>query len=152
MILMMACQPDDADAWSETDLLPYGIPITIQAPDSLVVKTKDMGGLMTDVTLKSDEPFDVQLYASEAETNDIAAIKAGLLDNVKSNPYFSRIVREEEPGFIYETRIDSNNIHYGFRYIYLQGDKEYIFQTGLSGLFSQEETEQMYEAVKHDGQ
>jgi len=147
-MIVLSCGMDDAGAWSDTDLLPYGIPITIEAPDSIVVKNSEVGGLMTDVTIKSDEPFDIQIYASDAETNDIAAIKADQLQDVKGNRYFSRIVREEEPGFVFENRIDSNTVNYGFRYVYLQGDKEYIFQTGLSGLFTLEETERMFEAVK----
>ncbi len=149
-MILVSCQTDDAGKWSDTDLLPYGIPITVQAPDSLAVKTKDIGRFMTDVTLQSDEPYNIQIFASDAETNDIAAIKADQLQEVKNHRYFSRIVREEEPGFIYETRLDSNTVNYGFRYVYLQGDKEYIFQTGLSGLFSLEETERMYEAVKQE--
>lgn len=146
-----SCQQEAAGDWEPTSLMPYGVPVTIMAPDSVVVKTSDMGGLLKDITVRGGEEYSIQIYATDAETNDISKIKANQLADVKSNRYFSRIVEEEEAGFIYETQIDSSNINYGFRYIHLQGDKEYIFQTGLTGLYTQEEVERMYEAVKPQG-
>jgi hypothetical protein len=145
---LWSCQQEPADDWKLTSLMPYGVPVTIMAPDSVIVKTSDMGGLLKDITVRGGEDYYLQIYATDAETTDISKIKANQLAEVKSNRYFSRIVMEEEPGFIYETQIDSNNINYGFRYIRVQGDKEYIFQTGLTSIYSLEEVERMYEAVK----
>ncbi len=142
-----ACQQDEMDQWRSTDLLPYGIPLSIKTPDSIDVETSDMGGLMQDVTIKGGENYYVQIYASDAETTDISKVKAEQLSEVKSNRYFSQIVEEEEAGFIYQTQIDSIT-NYGFRYIRVQGDKEYIFQTGMTGMYSLEEVRRMYEAVK----
>ncbi|GJM35332.1 MAG: hypothetical protein DHS20C18_43330 [Saprospiraceae bacterium] len=146
-LLIGACQQDTGPQWTQLDLMSYGIPLNIAAPDSAKVKTTDLG-LMKDITIQEGKDYYVQLYASSASTNDIAKIKADQLSEVKSNRFFSKIVKEETDGFIYETSIDSSNINYGFRYIYLQGDMEYIFQTGLIGTFTQEQTERMYEAVK----
>lgn len=146
-----ACRQDEMDQWRSTDLLPYGIPMSIKAPDSIDVETSDMGGLLQDVTIKGGENYYIQIYASDAETTDVAKVKAQQLAQVKSNRYFSEIVEEEEAGFIYQTQIDSLT-NYGFRYIRLQGDKEYIFQTGLTGMYSLEEARRMYEAVKPEEQ
>ncbi len=142
-----ACTQDKGPKWAPLDLMPYGVPLTIEAPDSAKVKTTDLG-LIKDITVKEGEDYYIQLYASSASTNDVAKIKTDQLSEVKNNRFFSKIVKEEADGFIYETAIDSANINYGFRYIYLQGDMEYIFQTGLIGTFTQEETEMMYEAVQ----
>lgn len=147
--LFFACQQEAKEEWKPLDLLQYGVPITIMAPDSAKVNADDLGGgLIKDITIKGEEDYSIQLYASAAETNDIAKIKADQLAEVKANRYFSKIINEEEAGFIYETAIDSNNINYSFRYIQLKGDLECVFQTGLVGSFTQEEAQKMYEAVK----
>lgn len=149
IVLIAACQKNDgAGEWVEKDLLEYGIPITILAPDSSEVNSSDLGGLIQDVTIKKGDDYYIQIYASDAETTDIARIKSAQLAEVKSNRYFSKIVTEDVDGFVYETVIDSTAINYGFRYMRVQGDKEFVFQTGLVGSFTQEEAERMYEAVK----
>lgn len=148
-LTLWACQPGGKGEWKPTDLIRYGVPVVVLAPDSLDVKNQSLArGLVQDVAIKGGEDYDVQLYIAPAETNDISRIKAGLLAEVKSGRSFSRIVREEEPGFIYETRLDSSQLYYGFRYIHLQADKEYIFQSGYSALFSLEQAERLYSAVK----
>lgn len=148
-LILTSCQSDTNSNMKEQDLLSYGIPVTIMAPDSINVKTNDMaGGLIKDVVVDGGPGYNLQIIVSPAETNDIAKIKADQIANVKINRYFSKIVEEEESGFIYETAIDSNHINYGFRYILIQGAEEFIFQSGLAGTFSQEEAKAMYEAVK----
>ena len=148
-IFFLSCQKESKQDWVATDLLKYGIPITIMAPDSALVKADDLGGgLIKDVTIKGDDNYSIQIYATQATTNDMAQVKAGQLAEVKGNRYFSRIVMEESDGFIYETVIDSSNINYGFRHIRIQGDVEYIFQTGLIGQFTQDEAQRLYAAVR----
>lgn len=142
----LGCQNNQQEAWKPLDLLEYGIPLTVMAPDSTEVNKMNLGGILQDVTLKNGEDYYIQIYASDATTNDIAKLKAEQLSEVKTNKFFTRVVSEEEDGFIYETKIDTTN--FGFRYIYLQADREYIFQTGLTGTYSLEEVERMMEAVK----
>ena len=61
---------------------------------------------------------------------------------------FSKIVEEDEKGFIFEKKYSEDRISYDFRYVRLQGDKEFVFQTGLLGQFDLEEVKRMYEAVQ----
>ncbi|MCB0558999.1 MAG: hypothetical protein H6573_03450 [Lewinellaceae bacterium] len=144
-----ACQSEPGGSLRETDLMPYGIPVSIMAPDSAEIKADDLGGgLIKDVTIRGKDNYNVQVFATQAETSDMARIKAGQLADVKSIRFFEKIINEEEDGFIYQTAIDSNNISYNFRYIVLQGDLEIIFQAGFLGTFSQEEAERMYQAVQ----
>lgn len=144
----LSCQSDSNAKLQPLDLMRYDIPLTIMAPDSVDVKTMDLV-VQKDVTIKGegDENYYIQIYAADAATNDIAEVKAEQLTEVKSNRYFSKIIEEEAAGFIYETTIDSTN-NYGFRYVHLQGDKQYIFQTGLIGKFTQEDAKSMYQAVQ----
>jgi hypothetical protein len=99
-------------------------------------------------SVKKGEDYHIEIYESDAVSRDKAEIKSRLLDDVQSNPYFQKIVVDEESGFIYENAVDSNYINYGFRYLKLQGDKEYVYQTGLGKKFTLDQVEQMYEGVK----
>ncbi|MEN0002956.1 MAG: hypothetical protein AAF798_02385 [Bacteroidota bacterium] len=146
---LFSCNQEPAEeAWKPLNLLEKaGVPITIMAPDSAEVKLTDLG-ILKDVTIQQGDDYYIQLYAGAAETNDIAKLKSDKLAEVKANRYFSKIMKEEEAGFIYETQIDSTHLNYGFRYAMVKGDMEYTFQTGLIGTFGLEEVERMYEAVK----
>ncbi|MCI4649208.1 hypothetical protein [Phaeodactylibacter sp.] len=148
LVLLWSCQTDGGSNLVETDLMEHGVPVTIMAPDSAVVKARNMGTLMKDVTVKGEGNYDLQIMASSATTSDLARVKAEQLATVKTNRYFSRIVSEEEKGFLYEMALDSNNLNYNFRYIHLQGDQEIIFSAGMASTLSQEEAERIYEAVK----
>lgn len=125
-----------------------GFPITVMAPDSAKVTVADNMGILQDITIDSPEDkYHIQIYAADAQTDDLASIKADLVSDVRNNPFFSRIVEEEEKGFLYEITIDSTNF-YSFRYVHVQGDLEYTFQTGLAETFTEEEARRLMEAVK----
>lgn len=142
-----ACTGEPEVKLAELDLLPYGVPITILAPDSADVNMSKMG-VIKDITIKKGKEFNVQIFASPVSTQSLDELKSNQLDEVKSNRYFSKIVNEEPYGFVYETVIDSNNINYGFRHVHYQGDLEYVFQQSLIGSFSLEQAEKMYDAVQ----
>jgi hypothetical protein len=148
LLAFAACRQEEGSQLKKTDLLRHGLPVTILAPDSAEIKAQDLAGIYLDITVKGSGNYSLQILASQAETSDIAKIKAGQLAEVKGNRYFKRIVREEEDGFLYETAVDEGYINYGFRYIALQGEQEIVFQPSLTGQFSLEEAERMYEAVQ----
>jgi hypothetical protein len=100
------------------------------------------------VTVKKGKDYDLQIQSSDAATSDVATLKAQKIIDVKNERYFSKIIKEDEHGFVYENQIDSTTNYYGFRYISIQGDKEYIIQNGLAGTYTLEQAEMMYEAVK----
>lgn len=145
-----ACQQDASSKWVEHDLLQYGIPVTIQGPDSIKVNVTDALGVMQDITIDSpNDNYHLQIYASQASTDDIALIKADLISDVRNNRFFTKVVEEDEKGFVFETMIDSTN-YYGFRQVHVQGDQEFIFQTGIGHTFQLEEAKRLREAVKQE--
>ena len=146
-LLFFACQQEPKTNLKPLNLLQYDIPLTIMAPDSAEVKTMDLL-VQKDVTIKGGDDYFVQIFVSDAITTDTKKILADLMADVKKNRYFSKMVKEEENGFIYETMIDSTHTNYGFRQVRVQGDREFIFQTGLIGTFDQAQVEIMYNAVK----
>ncbi len=145
--MIFSCTTDPTSNWKELDLLSHGIPFSINAPDSAQVDVKDFGTIVKDVTIKNGKDYYVQIFASDARNDNLETVKKEQLEEVKSNPYFSKIVKDLPSGFIYESKIDSANINYGFKYIKLQGSKEYLISNGLIGSFSEEEISKMYESV-----
>jgi hypothetical protein len=147
LLTWIGCRQDSASNLQELDLMSEGMPIVIYAPADAKIKRMDLV-LSKDITVIKDQDFHLQIFESNADVRDPSAIKSQLLDEIKLNPYFSTILKDDTAGFLYETRIDSNYINYGFRHVRIQGDKEYIFQQGLGGKFTREAVELMYKAVQ----
>ena len=145
----MSCKQEPKTNYIPLDLLNQGVPITIMAPPEPVIKTMDMK-VMKDITIKKDADYYIQLYTSSASTSDLQKLKSEQMEDVKKNPYFSKVISEDPNGFIYEKQLDSTLTSYAFKYVYLQGDQEYIFQTGLIGAFKLDDVQNMYDAVKQE--
>lgn len=146
-IFLIGCSKDPAANLKPQNLLSYGVPLTIMAPDSATIKKEDWGSMLI-VTVKKGKDYDLQVQASDASSTDIATLKAQKIIDVKNERYFSKIIKEDENGFVFETAPDSTTNFYGFRFIMVQGDKEYVIQNGLAGNYTLEQAEFMYEAVK----
>jgi hypothetical protein len=148
-LVVWACANDATSKMKPLDLLPYGVPMSIKVPlDSPQIKTGDGFLGEKEVILKAGEGFDLLITYEPARTSDIAKLKSEQVSNVKEISNFSKMMREEEKGFIYETQVDSTHYYYGFRYVHLQGSQFYLFQSGLIGTFTLEQAEAMYNAVQ----
>ncbi|MEL6926652.1 MAG: hypothetical protein AAFO94_21610 [Bacteroidota bacterium] len=145
LLCCMACQQDTTPALKPLNLLEHGVPITIMAPDSAEVKASDIMGLK-DITVKKDD-FAIQIFSSNANTTSVAKVLEGQKDIVKELSSFSKMVKEEEDAFIFETVIDTLKSH-DFRHVQIKGDKEYIFQTGYLGDYDLEKVEFLLNAVR----
>ncbi len=146
-IFLLGCSSEPTINLTPQNLLSYGVPFTIMAPDSSLIKKEDWGTIQI-VTVKKGSDYDLQIQSSEATSTDIATVKAQKIIDVKNERYFSKIIKEDPDGFVFETQPDSTTNYYGFRYITIQGDKEYVIQNGMSGTFTLEQAENMYEAIK----
>lgn len=144
LALMMAC--NSGTKTEPLELMKYGLPIQINAPKDAVVKANDMG-FYKDVTVKHGEDYFVQIISTSVTTTDMATLKNDQLREVQKNPFFKEVIFDEDNGFIFQKQIDST-FNYDFRYIKIQGSNEYIFQTGLTGTFTEEDVKEMYESVK----
>jgi len=131
----------------DLDLMKYGMPLKIKAPADPVVVNEDMG-VIQDVTVKGDDNYFLQITSGTATTTDVASLKESLLSDIKTTPFFSKIVEDFDNGFIYEKKISEDRLNYDFRYIKVQGNNEFVFQTGLIGSFSVEDVKMMVESVK----
>ena len=145
VLLLSACAEPKVD-FPEMDLMKHGLPIKIKAPVDAEVEMNDML-LMKDVTVKKDK-FYLQIFSSDAMINDVQKIKSSKLQEVKSKASFSKVIQDDPSGFIFEKLRSDSTTNYDFRVVKIQGDKQYIFQTGLIGKFSEKEVRDMYESVQ----
>ncbi len=151
LLVLVSCG-DDSDGvpkdMIETSLLSYGMPVVVYTPPNPVITKRDMR-VQREVSINKGKSYAVDVYESSAPTRDLAAVKSRLLFEVQGNPYYQKVISEDDQGFIYQTAIDSSYINYGFRYFFIQGDNEYVFQSGLGTKFELEDVENMYKAVKN---
>lgn len=148
VLFLAACDNADDNYLKPRNLLEYGIPYTILAPDSVDIQKENLV-VQDEVIIKSQksDDYEVRIYFGEA-TKDVLATKAEHLNNLKSISVYSsvNVVLDEPNGFVYETVIDSTLHNFGFRRIVVQGDKEYIFQSG-NGNYTKEQAEEIYQAT-----
>lgn len=145
VILVIGCS-GSGSGWKDTNLISHGIPITIQAPDSLDVRRSSIA-FQEDITLKGSNGFEVQVFISDAYVNNQADAIRSQRESVQESPYFHSIVSEDENGFVFENRIDSSHLSFGFRHVRLMGGKEYVFQEPLISSFTEDQASRLYEAV-----
>ncbi len=147
LVTLYSCKNNPVDDYKALSLLQYGMPVDVKAPEGAKVEAHDLG-VMNDVVITSGDDYNVQIYASDANTIEVSKVLAEQKEQVKAGPFFSKILEEYEEGFIYEKKIDDTNLNYDFRYVKLMGDREYIYQTGLFGTFTEDQVRAMYESVQ----
>jgi len=131
----------------ELDMLSYGVPLKIKAPVDAEVEIDDLG-IVQDITVQAGKDFNLQIIAGTAYLSSITEIVKKQKSDAMATGTFSKIVKEDDRGFIFEKKYSEERISYDFRYVRLQGDREFIFQTGLLGQFTLEDVEKMYHAVQ----
>jgi len=125
------------------DLLSYGIPLEIPAPDSVRIKSNELGG-QKDLTMEGENGYKLQIFVSDAYHNEARAVEE-YKTQISNHPLFKEIVREEPQGFVYAFQLDSNTVNYGFRYIDVKGGKEIVIQQGMLGIYTQDEAERLFD-------
>lgn len=145
-LLLSACQGDSAPELKPLDLMPHGFPISVMVPDSAEVK-KSFSGIMDELTILGDGNFGLLIQSYSANSLDVAKIKADELELVKNGKFFSKIMKEDPAGFMYETAVDSTSISYDFFHVKIQGDKEYRFTTPYTGTYTENEITRVYNSL-----
>jgi len=146
--LIFSCKSEKEIELKSTSLLQYGMPLSILAPDSVTVKKEDMV-IYKGLTVEKGKDYSLQIWeSSPPSSSNVTDIKAARMAEVTKKKDFSAIVKEDDNGFVYETVLDSTRHNYDFRYIKIMGDKEYLFQGSMIGVFTKEQAEKMYESVQ----
>jgi len=129
------------------DLLEHGLPLKILTPIGVETTVNDLG-ILKDVTIKNDDGYSIQIFESEAKQLNASSVAAGLKAEIEASEFFSKMIEEDETGFIYEKKIDESYINYDFRHVKIYGDKQYVIRTGLSKQYTLDQVEMMYQSVQ----
>jgi len=141
-----ACSADIHSDYEETDLMRHGLPLKIMAPPELEVKSSKTGGQQNFV-LDGGEDYYIEVFKGEFNSGSKQNLLNELRENISSHRFFNGYTLEDEDGFIYEFKIDSLNSNFGFRRVHIQADSEFIFQNGMGRIFTEEQAQNMYNAV-----
>ncbi len=131
------------------DLAPYGLEISILAPDSTSVEIKEYP-FTRDITIRKGDDFHIQLFELPSRGNRLEQEKRRQMNAIKKDPAFLAIIEDFEDGFIYSKMQDSLTVDYDFRCFRYIGDKELIFQTGVLTPFTLEQVRNMVNAIRED--
>ncbi|MFK7946468.1 MAG: hypothetical protein AB8G11_02675 [Saprospiraceae bacterium] len=142
IILFSACNNGQVKT-VEFDLIKYGISLTVNAPENAVITQPSDGSEVWIVDSTSN--FEIQVKKALSLTNDVIKVKNEELELVKTTTGFSKIIKEEDNGFIFEENF--NETSYDFRYFVVQGDNKFIFQKIFTSNPSLEEIEKVFEIV-----
>jgi len=145
-VFLLACEVEE-NAMKVLDLAPYGLPLSIFAPDSTEVQVKEYP-FMRDINIRKDDHFHIQLYELPSGPKNPEEEKQRQIIAIKKDPTFLEIIKEYDKGFIYSKQADSIGIDYDFRYVRYIGDKQLIFQSAVLSNFPLAEIEQMVEAIR----
>src|SRR5690625_2896719 len=145
VFFLMAC--NQAPEMKFVDLLSYGVPIQIEAPDSVEITTSDMG-IQKDLVLQGEGGYNIQTFYSDAVRNQKDADQEHK-NILKENPRFKELVLDELKRFIYSMQLDSTLEHYGLLYVVVKGGKEISSQPGMGGVYTQEKVEELYHYAKN---
>ncbi len=144
---IIACNQVNKMADGKLDLLKYGIPVTLQAPDDVEI-SKVGKGTLAHVSVKNEQGYDVQVFMAEAVSQDMTWLKQQKKEMVTAHPNFTKIVEEYDNGFIYEKTENDGSRSYDYIIIELLGDKEITFMGGNTGTFSEENVKTMVQSIK----
>lgn len=142
---LVSCKPS-GPSLEPTDLLSYGVPIKINAPANVEIEVSEIS-FIKDVTIKNDEGYSIQIFETDVKTLNPKTVMEALKAEISAGPFFSKIVQEDESGFIFEKKIDDSYTNYDFRHVKIRGDKQYVFQTGLSTQYSLDQVKTMFQSV-----
>lgn len=142
IMILTACNSENVKT-TEFNLINYGISLTVNAPESAIITQPSDGSEVWIVDSTSN--FQIQVKKALTLTNDVTKVKNEELELVKGTTGFSKIIKEENNGFIFEENFDETA--YDFRYFVVQGDNKYIFQKMFTANPSLDEVNQMYKIV-----
>ena len=139
---IIACNSDGLETIS---LQEYGANIDIKAPAGVEISAEPIG-LRNEIRVKQDQ-FNIIILVAEEATQTAAEMKKEKLGGIEALDIFSKIIQEDDNGFIYEINQGADK-NYDFRYMYIKNGTSHDFRRNFVGDYTLEEVKTMYNAVK----
>lgn len=149
IISLISCGKKNDLNLVKTDLLQYGLPISIHVPQDATFSPLDMGGLKEVTIADSTSFFGVWAYATPISTSNVTQYKAERLATEKNRPTFTKLIREDRDGFIYESQLDEQTVSFQFAYFIIAGDKYYTLENIGTAILTKEQAIAIYDAIRN---
>ena len=146
--ILTSCGKKDELNLVKTDLLQYGVPITIKAPKTATFESSDLAGLRGVVITDSMSYFQLSAYANPITTSDVTQYKAEKLGTERARETFTKLIQEDRDGFIYESKWDEQTTGFQFVYFVVAGDKYYTLENIGNSILTLEEAKRIYNAIR----
>jgi hypothetical protein len=130
----------------EVSLMKYGIPDEIYPSSTPTITPMQSKGL-SNVSIALDSTSEIQAFFGPTMTKNLAKLKEDRKREILTNPFFVKIIEENDEGFVYEKQVDSLTRSYDFRVIKQIGDSELIYQCGNKKEYSEAEAKAMMKVV-----
>jgi hypothetical protein len=120
----------------------------VNIPKDVDINRRIVGNITEVIVKGKDEKswFELIVQNLPSESEDLAWNKYLQIEDVRNNVYFTRIMEENENGFIYEL-VPRDKPTYHFRYVIVQGSQLYVISTALGSELTMEQTKELFEAV-----
>jgi hypothetical protein len=120
----------------------------VNIPKDVDINRRIVGNITEVIVKGKDEKswFELIVQNLPSESEDLAWNKYLQIEDVRNNVYFTRIMEENENGFIYEL-VPRDKPTYHFRYVIVQGSQLYVVSTALGSELTMEQTRELFEAV-----
>jgi hypothetical protein len=126
---------------TETDLTPYGMPISIMIPDSTKGKAEITEQSWGAVEIKVGKTFQVSISEGEG---DVSLMKSDIAGNDINK--FKRYVKDEPALLFYESEITQPEFH--FYTVVKSENASYTVEDIKGEIFSEKDVERMIESAK----
>ncbi len=148
IIMITSCGSPKKDNHNQgTDLMKYGIPVTLLVPENAAI-TKGTTGRTDNVYIKNDSGYNMHVLMADARSGSVGTIVAERKKDIVSSPDFIKIIEEYPDGFYYEKYGSDASTGYDFFLVQIVGDKEVQFQGGLAVNFSEAVVKQMIKSIR----
>ena len=149
LFIFAACQQDEMANWQPVSLESHGVAVDILVPDTahLDIKESDLG-IIKDLTVQAGEGYSLQIFASDAGSTTLRQLVEDQKKEVTSQPLFDKIIEEYDDGFLFQNSIDSTTQSFDFRKVMLKDSREYLFRTGMLGIFTEDQARNMYKSIE----
>lgn len=130
-----------------TDLMKYGIPVTVMVPENSEI-TKGQTGRTSDVYIKNNSGYNMHILMADARSGSVSTLVTERKKDIVSSPDFIKIIEEYPDGFYYEKYGSDGSTGYDFFLVQIVGEKEVLFQGGLAVSFSEDVVKQMIKSIR----
>lgn len=146
-LFVPSCKEKSSQVENRCNLLKYGIPYALDCPENSKI-TKLSDSSLKGVSIFNENDFDLQVFMSTLQNNNIVALVQHLKNSTLQNPFFTKFIEEYDDGAIYQLEYANSDRTYAFFIIKVIGDNELVFTSGNKTEHSESSIKRMIQSIR----